>query len=82
MALRAGLPRFGLSEDLVRKDLTRDELDGVTCALVGRAYLGGDFFAIGRPDEGLMIVPSRAACLARCRSRGRTVDEGPPPARV
>jgi len=81
-ALRRGLLRFGLRGDLQRTNLTHDELDGVTCALVGRAYLRGDFFAIGNPDEGLMILPSRSACLARYRARGRVPDEGPPPPRV
>lgn len=81
-ALRAGLLGVGLRGDLERTDLTHDELDGVTCALVGRAYLRGDFFAVGRPDEGLMILPSRTACLARYRARGQRPDDGPPPARV
>ncbi|MCI4372390.1 MAG: DUF429 domain-containing protein [Thermoplasmata archaeon] len=80
--LRRGLLRLGLKGDLARKDLTHDELDGVTCALVGRAYLRGDFLAIGDPTEGLMILPSRVACLARYRLRGRNPDEGPPPPRV
>jgi predicted nuclease with RNAse H fold len=78
-ALRRGLLRTGLRGDLMRTDLSHDELDGVTCALVGRSYLTGDFFAIGDPSEGLMILPSRAACLARYRARGRAPDDGPPP---
>lgn len=81
-ALRRGLLRVGLRGDLERRDLTHDELDGITCALVGRAYLRGDFFAIGDPNEGLMILPSRAACLARYRERGHTPDAGPPPPRA
>jgi uncharacterized protein len=79
--LRRGLLRTGLRGDLERTDLTHDELDGVTCALVGRAYLRGDFFAIGRPDEGLLILPSREACLARYCARGRRPEDGPPPPR-
>ncbi|MCI4364563.1 MAG: DUF429 domain-containing protein [Thermoplasmata archaeon] len=80
--LRRGLVRLGLAGDLRRKDLSHDELDGVTCAFVGRAYLRGDFLAIGRPDEGLMILPSRSACLRRYRSRGLRPDDGPPPPRA
>ncbi len=80
-ALRRGLWRTGLRGDLRRTDLSHDELDGITCALVGRAYLRGDFFAIGDPSEGLMILPSRAACLARYRARNRAPDDGPPPPR-
>ncbi len=63
--LRQGLLRFGLTGDILRKDLTHDELDGITCALVGRAFLRGDYLAIGRPDEGLIdpTVPGRLPTL-------------------
>jgi predicted nuclease with RNAse H fold len=80
-ALRRGLLRHGLRGDLDKPELSHDELDGVTCALVGRAFLRGDFFAIGNPAEGLMVLPSRAACLARYRARGRNPNDGPPPPR-
>jgi uncharacterized protein len=79
--LRRGLLRLGLTGDIARPDLTHDELDGITCALVGRDYLRGDFLAIGRPDEGLMILPSREACRRRYRARGVRPDDGPPGAR-
>jgi uncharacterized protein len=81
-ALRRGLLRLGISGDLRRADLSHDELDGVTCAVVGQAFLAGDFLAIGRPDEGLMILPSRAACRTRYRARGVRPDDGPPPPRA
>lgn len=77
--LRRGLLRFGLTGDIVRSDLTHDELDGITCALVGRAFLRGDFIAIGSPDEGLMVLPSRAACCRRYRARRLRPADGPPP---
>ena len=37
--------------------LTGDELDAITCALVGILYLKGKYPAIGDPDEMLMILP-------------------------
>jgi uncharacterized protein len=77
-ALRAGLRRLGLSGDLRRADLNHDELDAATCALVGRAFLDGDFLAIGAPAEGLMVLPSKRACFARYRARGLNADDGPP----
>jgi uncharacterized protein len=80
--LRRGLLRTGLRGDLRRADLSHDELDGVTCALVGRAYLRGDFLAIGDPNEGLMILPSLTDCLARYRARGVRPEDGPPPPRT
>jgi uncharacterized protein len=79
--LRRGLVRMGLTGDIRRRDLSHDEIDGVTCALVGRAFLRGDFLAIGRPDEGLMILPSRVACRTWYRRRGLRPSEGPPSAR-
>jgi uncharacterized protein len=79
--LRAGLRGRGVRGDIDRDDLTHDELDAITCALVGRAYLAGDFLAIGSPVEGLMVLPSLAACLARYRARHLRPDAGPPPPR-
>lgn len=37
--------------------MTGDELDAVTCALVGIMYLRRTYRAIGNPDEILMILP-------------------------
>jgi predicted RNase H-like nuclease len=37
--------------------MSGDELDAVTCALVGIMYLKGEYLAIGDPDEMLMILP-------------------------
>lgn len=34
-----------------------DELDAITCALVGIMYLRGDYQVIGDPDEVLMVLP-------------------------
>jgi uncharacterized protein len=79
--LRRGLAGLGIGGDLRRTDLNHDELDAVTCAWVGRAFVRGDFFAIGDPREGLMVLPSRAACWARYRARGLRPDDGPPPAK-
>lgn len=39
--------------------LTGDELDAITCALVGILYLRGKYQAIGDPDEMLMILPEQ-----------------------
>ena len=37
--------------------MNSDELDAVTCALVGIMYLRGEHRTIGDPDEMLMILP-------------------------
>jgi uncharacterized protein len=79
--LQRGLLALGIAGDLRRPDLTHDELDGVTCAVVGRSFLRGDFVAIGDPGEGLMVLPSKSACRARYRARGLRPEDGPPPPR-
>ncbi|MGA8664650.1 MAG: DUF429 domain-containing protein [Thermoplasmata archaeon] len=78
-ALRRGLETLGVGGDLRRPDLTHDELDAVTCALVGRDFLRGDFLAIGRTEEGVMVLPSQVACRRRYRARGVRPSDGPPP---
>jgi len=57
--LRMALIRYGASGEVERKDLTGDELDAITCALVGKMLLEGDYLPIGDPEEGLMILPKR-----------------------
>jgi uncharacterized protein len=80
--LRRGLRGLGVTGDVARADVCHDELDAISCALVGRSFLRGDFLAIGRPDEGLMILPSRTACRKRYQLRGALPSEGPPPPRA
>ncbi len=41
----------------ISKGASGDELDAVTCALVGIMYLKGEYQALGDPDEMLMILP-------------------------
>jgi len=55
--LRMALIRYGARGEVNRNDLTGDELDAITCALVGKMLLEGDYLAIGDPEEGLMILP-------------------------
>ena len=42
-------------------EVTRDELDALTCALVARDYLRGDTMTIGDPQEGLMVLPKKGS---------------------
>jgi predicted nuclease with RNAse H fold len=45
----------------LRETVTEHELDAVTCALVGRMYLEGNYIALGDPEEVLMILPRPAS---------------------
>ena len=55
--LKRGLKRFKLHGNWLRPDVTKDELDALTCALVAREEVMGNAMAIGDPEEGLMILP-------------------------
>jgi hypothetical protein len=57
--LAEGLRRTGIP--LENGGLSHDEMDAVTCALVGIMYLKGSYCAIGDPDEMLMILPAVGA---------------------
>lgn len=58
LRLKRALSKFGVtSGDLRRKDITHDELDAITCAIVGKMYADGTYTALGDEEEGLMIVP-------------------------
>lgn len=53
--LKDGLEKVGLKK--LNDNMTDDELDAVTCALVGKMYLENNYLAIGNPEEILMILP-------------------------
>jgi predicted nuclease with RNAse H fold len=55
--LRRALIKYGMKGDVRKKEITNDELDGITCAIVGLKYLQNDYTAIGDPSEGYMIIP-------------------------
>jgi predicted nuclease with RNAse H fold len=61
---QAGLPLlakalrdYGIDLGKPDAELSGDELDGITSALVGLLYRKGRYRSIGDPEEGLMILP-------------------------
>lgn len=56
--LRRALTKLGVKGDTKRRTLTGDELDAITCALVAKMYVEGDYIALGDPREVLMILPT------------------------
>ncbi len=56
-ALQQALVGFGCKGDAVTRDLTGDELDAISCALVAKEYAEGSYLAIGDPSEIMMILP-------------------------
>jgi uncharacterized protein YprB with RNaseH-like and TPR domain/predicted nuclease with RNAse H fold len=55
--LKRGLFRAGITGDFVTADVTHDEIDAITSALVGLFYLADDYIALGTPAEDYLIVP-------------------------
>ena len=55
--LKLGLSEFGVTGDFSSQALTHDELDAITCSLVGTFYIAGLIEALGGDGEEPMIVP-------------------------
>jgi uncharacterized protein YprB with RNaseH-like and TPR domain/predicted nuclease with RNAse H fold len=55
--LKWGLSRSGITGDFLTAQITHDEVDAITSALVGLFYLADDYIALGTPAEDYLIVP-------------------------
>jgi len=55
--LKRGLFRAGITGDFVTADITHDEVDAITSALVGLFYLADEYIALGTASEDYLIVP-------------------------
>ena len=55
--LKRGLVEFGIKGAFERSDVSHDELDAITSALVGSFFLAGQFEAMRGPLEGALIIP-------------------------
>ncbi len=73
--LKQGLKRFRVSGNWLGPQVTKDELDALTCALVAREDLKGKAIAIGDPEEGLMILPNTGSRIEvrGSRQKARTL---------
>jgi predicted nuclease with RNAse H fold/dephospho-CoA kinase len=56
--LKRGLSEFGIMGSYQTGDITHDELDAITSALVGSFFLSGQFEALRGPTEGALIIPN------------------------
>lgn len=54
--LRKALIKFGFKGDVRKKDVTGDELDAITSALVGKLFIENNYTAVGGGEE-IIIVP-------------------------
>jgi len=55
--LKLGLSEFGITGNFTTERLTHDELDAITCSLVGSFHIAGLTEALGGDGEEPMIVP-------------------------
>ena len=55
--LKTGLRDFGVSGDYEHQDVTHDELDAITSALVGTFHFAGMTEALGTEEEPPLIIP-------------------------
>ena len=56
--LKQGLASFGIEGDLIDKeDISHDEVDAITSALVGYFYLNNQYIGLGNDAEDYLIVP-------------------------
>ncbi|OGA01032.1 MAG: hypothetical protein A3I00_06485 [Betaproteobacteria bacterium RIFCSPLOWO2_02_FULL_64_12] len=55
--LREGLSDFGIRGEWLSREVTHDELDSLTAALVGVFFWAGRFEGLGDRDEGQLVVP-------------------------
>lgn len=55
--LKWGLSRAGITGEFLTADITHDEVDAITSALVGLFYLADEYIALGTPSESYLIVP-------------------------
>jgi uncharacterized protein len=61
--LRRALMAYGINGDVEKPGISDDELDAISCAMVGKMYVEDDYLAIGDEDEGLMILPRKRESL-------------------
>lgn len=55
--LKWGLSRAGITGEFLTANITHDEVDAITSALVGLFYLADEYIALGTPSEDYLIVP-------------------------
>jgi uncharacterized protein YprB with RNaseH-like and TPR domain/predicted nuclease with RNAse H fold/dephospho-CoA kinase len=55
--LKQGLSEFGIHGAFEDNEVSHDELDAITSAVVGSFFLSGRFEALRGPSEGALIIP-------------------------
>lgn len=72
--LKKGLGIFGLKGEFLKKEVSHDEIDAITAAIVGIFFLSGDYEAIGDLRENLMIIPDLNSKKTEIKVYGFSAD--------
>jgi uncharacterized protein YprB with RNaseH-like and TPR domain/predicted nuclease with RNAse H fold/dephospho-CoA kinase len=67
--LKEGLAEFGISGDFESGDVSHDELDAITSAVVGLFFISGKFEALGNDEEEYLIIPDIKPQISPWRKR-------------
>lgn len=55
--LKEGLTEFGVHGEFETNDVSHDEIDAITSAIVGHFYKANSYEALGNKDEDYLIIP-------------------------
>jgi uncharacterized protein YprB with RNaseH-like and TPR domain/predicted nuclease with RNAse H fold/dephospho-CoA kinase len=55
--LKKGIEKFGIRGDFINQNVSHDELDAITSAIVGLFFWSGKFEALGNEEEDYLIIP-------------------------
>ena len=71
------LQQFGIVSDPPLTDLSRDQTEAITSAIVGVAFWAGRFASSGDAEEGLLVVPHIGSPTSRWSNRAAIGLSGP-----
>lgn len=75
--LREGMGEFGVSGEYLTRDVSHDELDAITSAIVGVFFWSGRYEALGAQDEEALIIPDLTVDASPWRERRIIGISGP-----
>ena len=75
--LKRALGEFGVKGEYLAKPVRHDELDAITCAIVGCFFWAGRFEALGNEDEEYLMIPDLSASTGAWGGRKVVGFSGP-----
>ena len=75
--LSAGLQDFGVRGEFISSEISHDELDAITSAVVALFFIDGRFEALGNIDEEYLIIPDLSSGSGRWTGKTLVAFSGP-----